>query len=212
MMSSMTTPWTASQLEHARLCAINLFCEGETPAEIAPLLGVSVRSVQRWVSAWLSGGADALAAKPRSGRPAKLTDRQAAQVLSWVADGNPTDFGFATERWTAPRVAALIEQRLGVRMNARYLNDWLRRRGRITPQVPERRAYERDEAQIREWIAHRWPRVKKRLVSDTRRWRLLMKAAFCSCRWSRRRWPRAAARPCCTIAPATATRSRPLRH
>src|SRR5678815_3585107 len=106
MMSSMTRPWTANQLEHARVCAINLSCEGDAPAEIAPALGVSVRSVQRWIAAFAADGAAALVAKPRPGRPPKLTARQAQRVLGWI-DRSPTEFGFATERWTAPRVALL---------------------------------------------------------------------------------------------------------
>jgi transposase len=206
-MPVMTTPWTAMQLEHARVCAINLACEGDAPAEIAPALGVSIRSVQRWVAAFTAGGAAALAARPRSGRPPKLTARQAERVLGWI-DRSPTTFGFATERWTAPRVALLIEQAFGVRMNPRYLNDWLRRRGGITPQVPERRAYERDQARIDAWVADDWPRVKKRPATSVRPSRLPMKAASCSCRWSGRRSPRAAARRCCTTAAPSATRSR----
>jgi transposase len=65
-----------------------------------------------------------------------------------MAGRSPCDFGFATERWTAPRVAALIESRFGIRMNHRYVNAWLAQRG-ITPQVPKRRPGERDEQAIR---------------------------------------------------------------
>ena len=72
MMSSMSTPRTAAQLEHARLCAIGLWEQGDSPAEIASVLGVSVWSVQRWVAAWKSGGDAALASRPRPGRPPKL--------------------------------------------------------------------------------------------------------------------------------------------
>ena len=59
-------------------------------------------------------------------------------------------------------MASLIERRWGVRMNHRYLNDWLWRHGRVTPQVPERRPRERDEGAIRRWIDGRWPLIKKR--------------------------------------------------
>lgn len=173
-----TMPRTARESQHARLCAINLLCDGETPAEVASLLGVSVRSVQRWAAAWAAGGEAALLPKPRSGRPAKLTGEQTEQVLGWLLD-SPTDFGFATERWTAPRVAALIDRTFGVRLNARYLNDWLRRRGGITPQVPERRAYERDQTQIDAWIARRWPLIKKRPATNAPPWFSRTKAVFC---------------------------------
>ena len=173
-----TMPWTARESPHARRWAIKLWRDGETPAEVASLLGVSVRSVQRWAAAWSAGGEAALLPKARCGRPAKLTGEQTQQVLGWLLD-SPTDFGFATERWTAPRVAALIQRTFGVHMNARYLNDWLRRRGDITPQVPERRAYERDPKQIDAWIERRWPLIKKRPATNTPPWFSRTKAAFC---------------------------------
>jgi transposase len=173
-----TTPWTAAQLQHARQCAITLWSEGQLPSEIGPVMGVSVRSVQRWAAAWITDGAASLLPKPRSGRPPKLGQSQIEQVLSWI-EQSPSDFGFATERWTAPRVAALIWERLGVQLHRRYLNDWLRRHGPITPQVPERRAYERDQARIDAWVAHRWPLIKKRRTDAAPRCCLPMKAAFC---------------------------------
>ena len=89
-----------------------------------------------------------------------VVDVQAAKVLRWL-DQSPCDLGFATELWTAPRVSELIEQRFGVRMNHRYVSDWLARRA-ITPQVPERRPRERDEGAIRAWIARNWPAIKKK--------------------------------------------------
>ena len=80
--------------------------------------------------------------------------------MSWLGRG-ARDFGFTTELWTAPRVTELIERRFGVRMNHRYVSDWLARR-RITPQVPERRPRERDEGAIRAWVARDWPAIKKK--------------------------------------------------
>jgi transposase len=177
----MTMPWTANELEQARGLTIQLFLEGQTPSEIAPLLGVSVRSVQRWIANWDAGGEQALLTRPRSGRPAKLTLSQKRQVLHWVAQRSPTAFGFASERWTAPRVALLIAQRFGVTMNHRYLNDWLRRHGPITPQVPERKVYQRDELQIHAWMQEQWPRVKKTPDASVPLSHLLTKAASCWC-------------------------------
>lgn len=84
-------------------------------------------------------------------------------MLAWL-DRSPCAFGFATERWTAPRVAALIERDMGVSMNHRYLNDWLARRG-ITPQVPETVARERDQTLIDAWLRYAWPRAQNRRAS-----------------------------------------------
>jgi len=147
-------------MEQLRLLAVSMFLEGEPPDQIASVLWISERSVWRWVRAWRVGGKKALATRPGWGRPPKLDSVRAAQVLEWL-EQSPVEFGFATERWTAPRLAAVVEERLGVRMNHRYLNDWLSRHG-ITPQVPQRLARERNESVIAEWISQRWPVIKKK--------------------------------------------------
>ena len=143
-----------------RELAVNAVLGGVPPAEAAEMLGVGERSVWRWLGAWRRAGDAGLETAPRSGRPPKLTGAQAAQVLGWL-DRSATEFGFVTERWTARRVGSVIGRRFGVRMNVRYLNDWLRRR-RISPQVPETRPRERDPAAIAAWVADLWPRIKKR--------------------------------------------------
>jgi transposase len=156
----MISPRKASPAEQLRRLAVALARDGDPPELVAGLLQVSERSVWRWLSAWRADGDAGLATKPGQGRPPKLKESQAREVLGWV-ERSPCEFGFATDRWTAPRVAAVIERWYGVRMNHRYLNDWLGRRG-ITPQVPERRPRERDEGAIGGWLASQWPAIKKR--------------------------------------------------
>lgn len=158
----MILPRKALSPEELRLLAVALVTDGDEPEQVAETLCVSERSVWRWLSAWRRRGEAGLATRPGQGRPPKLTDRQARQVLGWVTRASPCDFGFVTERWTAPRVALLVERRLGVAMNHRYLNDWLLRRGGITPQVPQRQPRERDQGVIDTWLGGEWPRIKKR--------------------------------------------------
>lgn len=156
----MMMPWKAQSLPDVRRLSVRRVLEGESPGEVAESLHVARRSVERWVRAWADGGDGALEPALRPGRPPKLSETEAGEVLAWVRQ-NPCDFGFPTERWTAPRVAMVMRDRLGVAMNARYLNDWLARRG-VTPQTPPRQAKERDEALIERWLRREWPRIKKR--------------------------------------------------
>lgn len=147
-------------LEARRRLAVARVRDGYTPAEVADFLGVHLGTVYRWTALADRGGEAGLAAAAVSGRPPKLTARQAERVLSWVRDQAPQDFGFETGHWTAPRVAAVVERRLGVRFNPRYLNDWLGRRG-IGPQLPQRVPRERDDAAVRRWVAYDWPAIKR---------------------------------------------------
>lgn len=147
-------------MSQRRELAVSMVLRGEEPGDVSEVLGVSERSIWRWLSAWRRLGMAGLLTRPGWGRRPKLTDPQSNQVLRWL-EHDPSEFGFTTERWTAPRVAALIDSRFGVRMNHRYLNAWLARRG-ITPQVPERRPLERNQMGIETWIARQWPIVKKK--------------------------------------------------
>ena len=162
----MEMPWKAQPPQCLRRVAVEMVEDGDAVEEVAGLLGVTERSVWRWLGAWRAGGEAALAAAPRSGRPPKLAGGVAAAVLSWL-DRSPCEFGFVTERWTARRLASVLERELGVAVNHRYLSDWLGRHG-VTPQVPQRVPKERDEAKVAAWAAGQWPLSKKRWSSGRR--------------------------------------------
>jgi hypothetical protein len=101
-----------------------------------------------------------LAARPISGRPAKLTITQEKIVRRWLAD-NPTDHGFPTELWTAAHLALLIDEEWGISFHPHYLPAWLRQKG-YTPQLPRRVPRERDDREIARWLAEDWPRIKRK--------------------------------------------------
>lgn len=156
----MRTQGSPDELERRRRLAIQRVLEGYAVDEIAEFLDVSPRTVWRWLALYHGEGSEGLAARPAPGRPRKLTSTQEKIALRWLHD-DPTEHGFPTELWTAPRLAQLIEQEFGIRLNPRYLNVWLRDRG-FTSQKPQRRARERNPAAIAAWLATDWPRIKKR--------------------------------------------------
>ncbi|MBV8611217.1 MAG: winged helix-turn-helix domain-containing protein [Singulisphaera sp.] len=63
--------------------------------------------------------------------------------------------------WTGPRLAQLIRQEFGIRLNARDLCSWLRARG-FTPQKPQRVARPHDPEVIAAGLRREWPRLKNR--------------------------------------------------
>src|SRR6266404_5972781 len=108
----MLLPRTAWSLEQLRSLAVSMVIDdAQFPDDVAATLDVSPRSVWRWLAAWREAGPAGLAPRPGRGRPPKLTESQTRRVLDWVTHASPCDFGFITERWTAPRVALLIERR-----------------------------------------------------------------------------------------------------
>jgi putative transposase len=69
--------------------------------------------------------------------------------------------GFASERWTLGRIAAVIEREFGVRYHPRYLERPLKAHG-FSVQRPATRAKERDELVIAVWPKRDWVALKKR--------------------------------------------------
>ena len=147
-------------MEYRRCLAVQRIDDGYSVQEVADFLGVAPSSVRRWVAAFRRHGADGLAAQPVPGRLPKLTSTQEKIVRRWLTD-KPTEHGFATELWTAPRLAQLIEREFGVHFHPNYLTTWLRRRG-FSPQKPLRTARERDDEALARWLQQDWPRIKKR--------------------------------------------------
>src|SRR5713101_7743447 len=128
MFSVMRTIGSPAELERRRLLAVERVNEGYSTEEVAEFFDIDTSSVRRWVRAFRRDGVAGLLACPVPGRPPKLTPTQEKLVFRWLAD-NPTEYGFATELWTAPRLAQLIEQEWGVSLQPRYLCQWLRARG-----------------------------------------------------------------------------------
>jgi putative transposase len=82
--------------------------------------------------------------------------------------------GFATERWTLGRIAALIEREFGVHYHPHYLERPLKAHG-FSVQRPATRAKERDELVIAVWPKREWVALKKRRAGS----------AGPSCSWMR---------------------------
>jgi transposase len=155
-------PWrlTPEQLEERRLAGARLLRASYlSQAEIACELDVSRAAVSNWARRLAAGGVRRLRRRPRSGRPAKLSRTQQRVLLRLLKRG-ALAAGFETDRWTGPRIRRLIEQTFGVTYHSRYLPRLLHKLN-WSQQVPLERAVERDEALIRAWLAHDWPRIKK---------------------------------------------------
>jgi transposase len=145
--------------------AVDAVKSGHRAADVAAILKVHPDTVRKWVRAERTKGPDALKAEPAKGRHRKLTPARERTVLSWFTR-SPTEFGFNSELWTAPRVCELIKRRWGIRFHPRYLNHWLAVR-RITPQKPERQARERDPKKVEQWLRDDWPRIQKKPSTKT---------------------------------------------
>jgi transposase len=152
---------TPEQMEERRLAAARLLRQGRfSQADIARQLGVSRASVSRWAATLAQQGRRGLATRIRTGREPRL-DEKAWARLGRLLDRGATAAGFATERWTLRRIAALIEREFGVHYHPRYLERPLKAHG-FSVQHPATRAKERDELVIAVWPKRDWVVLKRR--------------------------------------------------
>ena len=160
IITNMRPKGSAKELEVRRRIGGKLLQEGKGVREVARLVEASPSSVSRWKQALETGGTEALRAKPHPGRRARLRPKQKIRLEQVLLAGSQAA-GFATDLWTLERVAQVIERLFGVTYHPGHIWYILRDMG-WSCQKPERRARERDEAAIKTWRKHDWPRIKKK--------------------------------------------------
>lgn len=149
-----------AELEVRRRIAGQLLLEGKSISEVARIVKASKSSVKQWKDALDRDGMDGLKAKPHPGAKSRLNRAKKKQLVRILLRG-PLDAGYSTDLWTCPRVAEVIERKLGVKYHPAHVWKLLRGLG-WTCQKPEQRARERDEAAIEAFRRKAWPRIKKR--------------------------------------------------
>lgn len=140
--------------------------EGWPQRTIAEALGVSELAISQWLAAARRGGSDALRSHPAPGPACRLTPDQQRLIPEFLWHGAEA-YGFRGEVWTCVRVALVIREELGVRYHKGHVGKLLKQLG-WTPQMPIRRAVQRDERAIARWRAEVWPELLRRARRERR--------------------------------------------
>lgn len=156
----MRTPENGKEAERRRECALTLARQGLSSATIGQRLGIDPRTVRRWKARFRRLGRRGLQTRRASGARCRLTKQQRNGLTQRLLTGALAQ-GFTTNLWTCPRIAQLIERQYQVRYHVDHVPRLMQSLG-FSVQRPERRACERDEAAIADWVARDWKRVKKR--------------------------------------------------
>jgi transposase len=148
------------------LQALHLKQQGWYQRDIAEALGVREETVSRWLARARDGGPEALLARPGPGRPPKLSCAQKRLIPEFLWHG-PEAYGFRGQVWIRARIALVIHEEFGVRYHKGHVGRLLQEL-RWTPQVPIKRAIQRDEDAIRLWRAEVWPELLLRARGERR--------------------------------------------
>jgi transposase len=155
---------TSEQLDEVRARGLALLAEGKKPKEVAEILGVTRRSVNRWDHDARHPKKKKKATRP-PGRPRKLSEKQVKR-LEKALDKGAYAFGYAGDYWTLDRISQVIWQLFGVRYETSAVWYVMQRMG-WSNQRPQRQPFHRDDEVIELWKKEELPRIKK--VSPTGR-------------------------------------------
>src|SRR5262249_10227541 len=150
--------------EDLRRRAVAAVKNGMSQAAVSTVLGVSPKTVWRWVNAFDSKGNKGLKAGQRGRRPGEqkaLTAQQEGWPRRAVLGKNPERLALPGLVWTRPQVRDLVRKRFGIGLSlvtiGKYLRSW-----RLSPQKPIRKAYEQDPEAVARWLEVENPAIAKR--------------------------------------------------
>lgn len=143
--------------EWRRLQAVHLKEEGWHRRDVAEALDVTERSVSGWLSIARTHGPKRLLSASIPGRPPGLSLQQRQWIPELLWHGAEA-YGFRGSAWTCGRIAKVIQEEFGVTYDKSHVSRLLKQL-RWTPQMPIRRASQRDQAAIDNWRDRRWPRL-----------------------------------------------------
>ena len=111
-----------------RCTAIRLLHLGQKPAQVAQMQAVSIPTIYAWINRWREGGIEALATRPRSGRPPKA-DEDYRQLLREVLEKEPTALGYGFTIWTIDRLRAHLAKETEIGLSESRFRALLKREG-----------------------------------------------------------------------------------
>jgi len=158
---------SATQAELRRR-AVAIVQSGKRQEDAAIAVGVTRQVVSGWTRLYEQGGEAALDGRKRGRRPGEqkvLTGRQEAKIKRLIAGRCPDQLKLPFALWTREAVSELIGRETGVRLSLSGVGNYLRSWG-FTAQRPVRRATERREPAVQEWLNAEYPAIAKRAKAE----------------------------------------------
>jgi len=117
-----------------RLQIIRLAHRGRKHQDIAADLGITPRTVQRWLNAYLEAGLAGLRPRKAKGRPPAIPADKAVVIRRWVIEG-PAEQGLDRANWTHAELADHLRKAHGIAASRSAMQRFCRKLG-IRPYRP----------------------------------------------------------------------------
>jgi transposase len=111
-----------------KVAALLLLLEGQGPAWIAEVLGLTCASLGRWVHAVNERGVESLVRRPGPGRPAALTPKLRRELAGHL-ERSPQAFGLDGVRWNGPMLVVHLKRHFGISLKLRQAQNWMHQLG-----------------------------------------------------------------------------------
>lgn len=139
-----------------------------TQAAVSAVLGVSAKTVWRWVNTFDRQGNRGLNAGKRgrrAGEQKALDARQEARVRRAVIGKYPDQVALPGLVWTRPQVRQLVRDWFGIGLSLVTIGKYLRSWG-LSPQKPVRKAYEQNPEAVARWLEVEYPAIAASAKKD----------------------------------------------
>ena len=120
---------------------------GQSPEKVAEAYNFDRSCIYRWLKQYDGGGFEALESHMPRGSDPIITKATDDWMKPAVLDSTPVDFGYDTNLWACPILAALLRDKFGVTVSDTAVRQHLKAMG-LTCQKPEYQGVARDEGEM----------------------------------------------------------------
>ena len=147
------------KLTELRKRAVAAVQNGESPEDVARVIGIHRGTIYGWIALYRNGGWDRLNAKKRGGRRPLLDGKKLQWVYETVTMGCPEQLKFPFALWSLNMISHAIEQKFGIKLSKMSVGRLMHQLG-LSPQRPLWRAYQRDPKAVEQWLVEDFPKIK----------------------------------------------------
>ena len=94
-----------------------------------------------------------------------MSPHEEAQIKKDLIDHCPDQLKLPFALWTRQAVKLHIQSLFGIEMPIRTVGEYLKRWG-FTPQKPVKRAYQRNDVAVQNWLENKFPDIKKQAKTE----------------------------------------------
>ena len=130
-----------------RMRAVRALSQGHSPATVADIFDVHLKTLARWIKRFNRRGIDGLIDAPRSGAPAKIQAEEASEILDILEDPEQE----SVTHWTGKKFHGFVRDQLGIEVGYSTLMAWLRDKN-YRLKVPQPWPDRQNEAQRQDFV------------------------------------------------------------